>query len=128
MQRIAGVENAPNLAATILTAEGEAVQTRVPAIPPPICPHCTGLLYAEKPLTVRTALLRQLETYTSAEPTETRELCVKLLRAPDELELEDAELERLKMAVKANGFGYRDWIQGLIEVYLETAAQVERPE
>ncbi|HUW13461.1 MAG TPA: hypothetical protein VM537_27305 [Anaerolineae bacterium] len=125
MYRITGVESAPNLAAPILTIDGEPIQTRLPVIPPPICPHCQQLLYEEKPLTVRTALLRQLETHSSGEPTETRALCLKLLQAPEVLELENAELERLKAAVKANGFGYRDWVQGLLNEYIETAAKVE---
>ena len=127
MYRITGVESAPNLAAPILTLEGEPIRTRVPVIPAPICPHCGGVLYDGKILTVRTALLRQLEVHISGEPTETRALCFKLLHAPDVPELENAELERLKAAVKANGFDYRDWVQGLLDDYLETATKVEEP-
>ncbi len=128
MYEFPGVEGARNLGAPILSLDEEPLQMQVPAMPPAICPHCAAELYQAKPLTLRVALLRQLETYKSNEPTETRELCSKLFQAPDALELEDAEFSRLKAAVKANGFGYHDWVQGLLTEFLEAAAKVERPE
>lgn len=126
MYRMAGKESVSDLAAQILTIEGEPMQTRIPVQPPRMCPRCAAPLCEAKPLTVRLALLQELETYQSTEPTETRALCLKLLHAPDPLELENAELARLKAAVQANGIGFRDCLQALLQEYIETAVSIDK--
>lgn len=123
MYKLKGLEEAPRLESDILTPEGESIPSKVPEMPPVACPQCRAKLYEARPLTVRLGLLRQLESLTSKEATETRELCRKLLKASDPLELENAELTRLKAAVEANGFGYRDWINGLLKEFLKTATR-----
>lgn len=135
MHEFKGTEDTPNLEASILTVSGATVPTRVPTIPPEVCPHCAKALYEAHPLTLRRALLNQLESYMSSGPggrspdgdtqTSVRELCKKILKAADPLSLEDAELQKLKAAVLANGWPYRDWIQELLEGFVETAAKVK---
>ena len=136
MQTIRGTDDAPSLDANVLTVAGEVVQARVPAVPPAVCPHCARELYEASPLTIRGGLLRQLEAYSSSGPggrppeqrtgTGMRELCRAVYTAPEgSLVLEDTPYLTLRAAVLANSFGFRDWVQELLEEYVESAVKVK---
>jgi len=123
MYVVKGTKEVPDMATVLKTIAGEPIQSRLPQVPPSICPRCGASLYEAQPTTMRMALLRQLETHSSSEPTATRQLAVKLLQAPDPLTLENAEVALLKAAIEANGFGFRDCVQALVLDFVKTATR-----
>ena len=125
MYEFKGTPDAPDLATELKDLEGDTIQARMPRIAPTHCPRCGAALYEEKPLTMRLALARQCELYTSDEPTESRDLAVKIRSAKEPLRLENAEQKLLAAAVKENSSRYRDGLQALLVEFVKTATRAD---
>jgi len=103
------------------TLEGEALPRRLPELAPANCPQCGAELYRLDVLSLRAALLRELETHSSKEPTATLALALKVRDATEPLELEDAEAKLLEAAVKGNGARWPDVIVARLLEYVDGA-------
>lgn len=125
MQRFKGVEGAETVDTAWLDGDKEPLLRRIPVQAPERCPKCGGALYDGKQFTARALFLQQLETYRSDEPTLTEMLREKVATTPEPFQFEDAEMLRLKAAVKANGARYFDVVQGKLVRLLDSAEAVE---
>ncbi len=125
MQTVKGVDGAESVDTAWLDGDNEPLLRRIPARAPERCPKCGAALYDGKQFTARALFLQQLETYRSDEPTLTEMLREKVATTPEPFQLEDAEMLRLKAAVKANGAQYFDVVQGKLVRLLDSAEPVQ---
>ena len=125
MQRFGGVEGADTVDTVLLDGDKEPLLRRMPMQAPERCPNCGEVLHDVKQLTIRFCFMQLLETYRSDEPTLTTMLRDKIATMPEPFLLEDAEMARLKAAVKANGAQYFDCVRGKPELLLDSAEPVQ---